>query len=459
MKNGTMTYQTVNPATGELLRTHETHTDAQAEQALERARRAFSAWRSETPARRADLLSRMADTLEKRAPDLARTAAREMGKPLAQGTAEVKKCAAACRYFAENAETLLRPRVLATDATESLVRHDPMGPILAIMPWNYPFWQFYRFAAPALAAGNTVLLKHAPNTPECALAIEQLVLESGFPEGVVQNLFLDNAQAARLIADDRLCGVTLTGSTRAGREVGRVAGRNLKPLVLELGGSDPFIIFEDADLEKTVRAAVEARCQNSGQSCIAAKRFLVHRSLYGAFSEAFVREMSARPTGDPQEPRVAMGPLARQDLRDKLAQQVRASLAAGAKALCGGQVPEGKGFFYPATVLVDVPEGSPAAHEELFGPVAPLFAFDTEEEAVEKANDTRYGLGTSLWTSDRERIQRLVPQLETGMIFVNGLVRSDPRLPFGGIKESGFGRELGDEGILEFVNTKSVWIR
>ena len=454
-----MTYQTINPATEELIETFENHTDSEAERALERASRVFRAWRATPVSRRVEILEKAADLLEGRATELARIMALEMGKPISQGEAEARKCALACRYYVSHAEKLLRPQPRESDASSSFVRYDPLGPTLAVMPWNFPFWQVFRFAAPSLAAGNAIILKHSRGTPRCGLAIEKLILDAGFPEGLVQNLFLNHGQTARLIADERLRGVSLTGSSRAGKEIARVTGRYLKPIVLELGGSDPFIVLEDANVQEAARVAVDARCLNSGQSCIAAKRFLVHRSLFNDFRDTFVTEMSARRVGDPMDRDVHIGPLARRDLREELATQVKQTLADGAKALCGGKPPSGKGFFYPPTVLVDVPDSSPAAEEELFGPVAPLMPFDEDQEAVEIANSSRYGLGASVWATDASRARELVSRLEVGMVFVNGMVKSDPRLPFGGVKDSGFGRELAREGIMEFVNAKTVWIR
>jgi succinate-semialdehyde dehydrogenase/glutarate-semialdehyde dehydrogenase len=452
-----VSYRTLNPATGELLESFPTAGDPDVERALRQSAAAFARWRATPLSERAQALLAAADRLERRSADLARSMAVEMGKPVTEGVAEARKCAWGCRYFAENAAALLAPQPRDSDGAEAHVRCDPLGPILAIMPWNFPFWQFFRFAAPALMAGNVALLKHAPNTPRCAIEIERLLLESGLPPGVVQNLRLTNEQAAAVIADRRTRGVTLTGSTRAGREVAAVAGRNLKPMVLELGGSDPFIVFEDADLGRAVQAAVAARCQNSGQSCIAAKRFLVQRQVFDAFRERFVTGMREQVMGDPTDAGVSLGPLARADLRERLARQVRESVAAGAKVLCGGEIPERAGFYYPATVLGEIVPGTPAADEELFGPVATLLPFAAEEDAVALANDGAYGLGASVWTSDLERARRLVPRIESGSVFVNGMVKSDPRLPFGGVKGSGFGRELGREGLLEFVNLKTVW--
>jgi succinate-semialdehyde dehydrogenase/glutarate-semialdehyde dehydrogenase len=454
-----MKYQTLNPATEELIETFEFATREGVEDALETSCRAFEAWRRRSFGERAVPMVRAAQLLEEQAGELARVMATEMGKPPAEGEAEARKCAWACRYYAEEAERFLADDPRASDASESWVRHDPLGPILAVMPWNFPFWQLYRFAAPALMAGNAVLLKHARCTPRCALEIERVMLEAGFPEGLVRNLFLDQDQVAAVIGDDRVRGVTLTGSTAAGSAVASAGGRHLKTMVMELGGSDPFVVTEDADLKEAVRVGVVARCQNTGQSCIAAKRFIVHRSLFDDFSRGFVAGLEARTMGDPIEPGVDIGPLAGRDARDGLAKQVGDSLAAGARALCGGAVPDRKGFFYPPTALVDIPEDSPAAKEELFGPVAVILPFDDDDEAIRIANATEFGLGASVWTRDPRRARRFAAELEAGAVFVNGMVKSDPRLPFGGVKASGFGRELSREGILEFVNRKTVWIK
>jgi len=454
-----MTYRTLNPATEELVESFPEASDEHVERAIVASGAAFADWRKTPLDQRSRLMLEAAEQLDGRAAELAGIMALEMGKPLAEGQAEASKCAWGCRYFAGAAGDLLSPRSCSSDGSEAFVRYDPLGPILAIMPWNYPFWQFFRFAAPTLMAGNTVLLKHSPNTPRCALTIESLMRDAGFPDGTVQSLFLTDDQAARVIRDDRVRGATLTGSTRAGRQVAGHGGEALKPMVMELGGSDPFIVFDDADIEEAARAGVAARCQNSGQSCIAAKRFLIHRSRYEEFAEQFVLGMQARVIGDPREPEVDTGPLARVDLRDKLAAQVEESLSAGAEARCGGMAHDGRGFFYNPTVLVNVEPGSPAATEELFGPVAALFPFRTEEQAIQLADSTCYGLGASVWTVDPERAQRVAAELDTGNVFVNGPVKSDPRLPFGGVKASGFGRELSREGMLSFVNTKTVWVR
>jgi len=464
-----MRYESIDPATGITLASYPTATAAEIEAAIADAWRAFETARLHGPETRAPLLRRLAELFERDAERLARTAAEEMGKPHAQGETEALKCALGCRWMAENGPALLAPQRREGDGREAPVREipvreisvrfDPLGPLLALMPWNFPFWQVLRFAAPALLAGNTVLLKHAPSTPACALALERLVREAGFEPGAFTSLFLSNAQAAEVLADPRVRGVTLTGSTRAGREVAAAAGRALKPVVLELGGSDPFVVFADAPLEATVSAAVEARCQNAGQSCIAAKRILVERSIVAPFTRAFVAAMQARRVGPPGDPATQVGPLARLDLRDTLARQVAASLALGARALTGGSVPPGPGAYYPPTVLVDVPPGAPAATEELFGPVAVLSSFEGEEQAVALANATPYGLGASVWTADLDRARRLAVRIEAGSVFVNGVVKSDPRLPFGGVKDSGFGRELGPEGLRAFTNVKTVWMQ
>jgi succinate-semialdehyde dehydrogenase/glutarate-semialdehyde dehydrogenase len=451
-------YRAVNPATEEELSRHPLAGEAEIERALASASEAFRSLKYQPAGDRARLVARIAELLDARSADLARTMALEMGKPLAQGEAEIRKCAWGSRYFAEHAEEFLAAEPRESDGAEAWVAFEPLGPILAIMPWNFPFWQFFRFAAPSLVAGNPVLLKHAPSTPACALAIERLVVDADAPVGAVRNLFLSNEQAARVIGDDRVAGVTLTGSSAAGRAVAQVAGRHVKRSVLELGGSDPFVVLDDADLDRAVPAAVEGRCQNSGQSCIAAKRILVDASIRDEFRERFVDAMRARVVGDPLDRAVDVGPLARQDLRERLERQVRETVAAGAEVLCGGERLPRRGWYYMPTVLARVPPGSPAADEELFGPVATFGTFGSDEEAVRLANASRFGLGASLWTRDTARARRIVPAIRAGAVFVNGLVKSDPRLPFGGIGESGFGRELGREGLLEFVNRKAVWI-
>lgn len=451
-------YRTLNPTSGELVESYDTHDDDAVERALEAAAAAFASWRRRPIAVRSDLLLKAADALEARAPELARLMALEMGKPLAQGEGEANKCAWVCRYYAEHGQEQLARRELSSDGSAAYARHDPLGPILAVMPWNFPFWQVFRFGAAALLAGNVVLMKHAPNTPGCALAIVELLAGAGAEPGVFQNLFLTNDQAARLITHPAVRGVTLTGSTRAGREVASTAGRSLKPMVLELGGSDPFIVLEDADLDAAAAAGTVSRCLNNGQSCIAAKRFLVARPVMEGFVERLTGEMAKQTVGDPREPGTAIGPLAREDLRAGLRSQVERSVEAGAEIAWSAPVVPEKGFFLAPAVLTGVQGEMPAAREELFGPVASVLSFKTEEEMLALANGTAYGLGASLWSSDRGRAERLAGEIEAGNVFVNGMVKSDPRLPFGGVKDSGFGRELAADGILEFVNTKTVWI-
>jgi succinate-semialdehyde dehydrogenase/glutarate-semialdehyde dehydrogenase len=407
---------------------------------------------------RAAFLGRLAEALEGEAPALAETMAIEMGKPFAQGVAEARKCAWVCRHYAEHGAAMLAPERRESDGARAEVRYEPLGVVLAIMPWNFPLWQLVRFAAPAWTAGNAVLLKHAPNTPRCALALERLAAAASGDADLLVNLFLSNEQVAELLGRSEVAAVTLTGSSRAGRAVGALAGGNLKPSVLELGGSDPFVVLDDADLSRAVQVGVAARCQNSGQSCIAAKRFLVQAAVYDRFRELFVATMEAQRVGDPRVEGTAIGPLARLDLRDLLVAQVADALAHGARLLCGGSVPDGPGFFYPPTVLEGVPPAARAFREELFGPVACLYRFESDDEAIALANGTEYGLGASVWTADPARAERFVRAIEAGSVFVNGMVKSDPRLPFGGVKASGYGRELGVEGARAFVNVKTVWV-
>ncbi|MCB1043770.1 MAG: NAD-dependent succinate-semialdehyde dehydrogenase [Acidobacteria bacterium] len=452
----TSTYRSLNPTTEKLVKEFPCHSDPQLEATLARAHQAFLTWRHERLGTRTQALLAIAQDLESHAEDLAALMASEMGKPLSEGIAEAKKCAWVCRFYAEQAADFLATEPLESDGSAAYARKDPLGTILAIMPWNFPFWQVFRCAAPALAAGNTVILKHAPNTPQCALAIENLG-KRHLPKGVFQNLFLSNQQASLLIADPRIRGVSLTGSTRAGQEIGAQAGRALKPMVLELGGSDPFIVFDDADMEQAVKIGTFSRCLNSGQSCIAAKRFLVAASAYAEFTERLTQAMTELTIGDPLEG-CNMGPLARADLRDQLVHQVDEAQKHG--ALIQGQtqhVPE-VGYFHPAIVLSGHSHLSVPAQQEFFGPVAQVFSFTDEQNAVELANCTSFGLGASVWTRDLSRIEWLAPRLDSGSIFVNGLVKSDPRLPFGGTKQSGFGRELAAEGLFEFINLKTVWI-
>ncbi len=454
-----MTLQSVDPATGRVIQEYEETTREELEHLLERAAEAFGRWRTTPLAERVAVLSRAARLLRERAGKYGRLMAREMGKPLAQGVAETEKCAWVCDYYAEHAEEFLAPEQVATDASRSYVAFQPLGPILAVMPWNFPFWQVFRFAAPALAAGNVAVLKHASNVSGCALAIRDLFAEAGLPEGVFSVVLLPGRKVLDLVADRRIAAVTLTGSTPAGRAVAAAAGEALKKTVLELGGSDPYVILEDADLELAAEICVASRLINSGQSCIAAKRFVVVEAVYEEFLERFVEGMRAARMGHPLEEGTMVGPLARLDLREELHAQVERSVAAGARLALGGRMPEGPGAYYPPTVLAEVPLGAAAAVEETFGPVAAVFRVADEEEALAVANGTSYGLGAAVFSRDPERAERFALRLEAGSCFVNGLVKSDPRLPFGGIKESGYGRELSVFGIREFLNIKAVWIR
>jgi succinate-semialdehyde dehydrogenase/glutarate-semialdehyde dehydrogenase len=451
--------KSINPTTEQVIAEYPDHSPAQVEQLLEQAERAFTQWRTKSFEERGDLLRRVGELLLEQKPDLSTLMTREMGKTIAGAEAEIEKCASACDYFANHAHRLLAIEEVPTDATRSYVRFDPLGPILAIMPWNFPFWQVFRFAAPSLMAGNVAVLKHAWNVPGCGLAIERIFREAGFPPGVFTNLLLDNQAAEALIAHPRIRAVTLTGSERAGKAVGSAAGRVLKKSVLELGGSDPFIVCPDVDIPATASAAAAARCINAGQSCIAAKRFLVHESIADRFERAFADRMSSLKLGDPLDRNTEIGPLARADLRDSLDNQVKKTLAAGARLLCGGKKPPMRGFFYPPTVLADVRPGMIAFDEETFGPVAAVTRVKNMDEAVELANRSRFGLGATIWTKDIALAERLAAQIESGSVFINGAVKSDSRLPFGGIKNSGYGRELAEVGIREFVNIKTVWIK
>jgi len=452
-----MKYVTIDPHTGEELRSFPTATAEEVAAALERSEVAFREWRRSQFVLRSEILRRAARLLRDGAPAHARLIAEEMGKPVASGRAEAEKCAWVCEYYAQHAEAMLAVEAAQTEARLSYVAYRPLGPIFAIMPWNYPFWQVFRFAAPALMAGNTVVLKHAPNVPECARALERLLLDAGLPDGCFQSLFLTNAQAGAVIRNRRVRGVTLTGSVRAGKAVARQAGAAIKKTVLELGGSDPYLVLEDADVEEAASMCVRSRLSNSGQSCIAAKRLIVVEPVRKAFTEAVVERMRQAKVGNPLEEGTEVGPLAREDLRAALHAQVTGSIAKGARLLLGGQIPAGRGWYYPTTVLEDVRKGTPAYKEELFGPVASILAARDRAHAIRLANDTSFGLGAAVFTADvveGERIAR--EELNAGCCFVNSFVRSDPRLPFGGIMDSGYGRELGWQGIHEFVNAKMV---
>ena len=453
-----MPIQTINPATGEVLETFDALTPAQIEEKLAKADAAFRAHRKTSWDQRRQWMTRAAEILEGEKRELGRLMTTEMGKTLKAAVAEAEKCAWACRYYVENAERFMADEPVETSAARSLVRYQPLGPVLAVMPWNFPFWQVFRFAAPALMAGNVGLLKHASNVPRCALKIEEIFLRAGFPEGVFQTLLVGSDAVAGILDDPRVKAATLTGSTPAGSSVAERAGCNLKPTVLELGGSDPFIILPSADLDAAATTAAKARCINNGQSCIAAKRFIVHEDVADAFTEKFVRAMAAQTVGDPMDDATDIGPLATESIRDEVAEQVRKSVEMGARVLTGGERPEGRGWFYPPTVLTDIPKDSPAYTEEVFGPVALLHRVKDHDEAIRLANDTQFGLGSSVWTRDEADVRRFTDEIEAGMVFVNAMVASDPRLPFGGVKNSGYGRELSALGIREFVNIKSVWI-
>ncbi|MGH7398037.1 MAG: NAD-dependent succinate-semialdehyde dehydrogenase [Candidatus Rokuibacteriota bacterium] len=453
-----MAIQSVNPATGVIIETLEASSKPQIEQALARAHAAFLEWRARPVGDRAALMGAAARELRSGKAEYALTMTREMGKPITQGEAEVEKCAGTCDYYAEHAESFLAPHARETDAARSYIRFDPLGVVLAVMPWNFPFWQVFRFAAPALMAGNAAVLKHASNVPRCALQIEDVFRRAGFPDGLFRSVLTGSEGVTEMIGDPRIVAVTLTGSERAGMAVAQQAGRALKKTVLELGGSDPFIVLGDADVDAAARAAAEARLINSGQSCIAAKRFIVVEPVADRFLERLRSELAARRMGDPTARDTQVGPQARVDLRDQLHEQVAESIKRGARRVLGGEVPAGKGAFYPPTLLVSVEKGMPAFDEETFGPVAAVVTAKDEPDAIDLANDSPYGLGAALWTRDRSRAERLAAQIEAGAVFVNGVVKSDPRLPFGGIKRSGYGRELSEYGIREFTNIKSVWI-
>jgi succinate-semialdehyde dehydrogenase/glutarate-semialdehyde dehydrogenase len=447
----------VNPSTGEIGRQFAELTDAELDQKLDRAVAAFHGFRRSSLADRAKLLLRAATILEDEKDALGRVMALEMGKIVQAGRDEAVKCAWGCRFYAEQAAAMLATERVATSAgVDSSVHYEPLGAILAIMPWNFPFWQVFRVAAPALMAGNVVLLKHASNVPQCALLIEDLLGRAGFPPGVFQTLLAEVPRVPGLIADPRVAAVSLTGPELAGEDVGSQAGRHLKKAVLELGGSDAFIVMPSADLDAAVATGVKSRVINNGQSCIAAKRFIVAEAVADAFSERFVARMQALRVGDPLDPATEVGPLARASGRDTLQDQVTRSVAAGATLLTGGAPIPGPGYFYPPTVLTDVPPGTPAYADELFGPVAAIFRVPDVAAAIALANDTRFGLGCSVWTTDAAERDRFVEDVDVGQVFVNSMVASDPRLPFGGTKRSGYGRELGAWGIREFVNVKTV---
>ena len=451
-------FRSINPATEEELAVFVGTTESDVASALERSRDAFDGWRRKTAAERARVVGVAAGVLRTNAERLASLMTAEMGKPIAEARAEIEKCAWGCDYYAEHGPTLLETSVRASNATRSYVQFAPLGPVLAIMPWNFPFWQVFRFAAPALTAGNVGILKHASNVPQCARACEEVFREAGAPVGVFQNLMIRGSQASELIADPAVAAVTLTGSERAGRAVAEAAGRAIKKSVLELGGSDAFIVLADADVENAARTAVRSRYQNAGQSCIAAKRFIVVRDVFRAFRDRFVELVAGLEVGNPADADTDIGPLARDDLRQTLEKQLTKSVAAGADILLGGRRRPGQGYFFEPTVVAGVTSVMPLFREEVFGPAAALIEVADREAALKAANDSTYGLGASLWTSDVDAACEMAPRIEAGQVFINGMVASDPRLPFGGVKRSGYGRELSDFGIREFVNVQTVWI-
>lgn len=456
-----MAIATINPATGETVQEFEPLTDEAVAQKLDLAQRTFEHYRHTSFAQRATWLNAAADVLTDNKEAFGRIMTLEMGKPIAASITEVEKCAWVCRYYAEHAAEFLQDVAIGTDASRSFVRYQPMGAILAVMPWNFPFWQVFRFAAPALMAGNVGILKHASNVPQSALAIEEILLKGGFPEGAFQTLLIGADKVAQLIADDRVKAATLTGSEAAGASLSSAAGKQIKKTVLELGGSDPFIVMASADLEAAVSTAATARMLNNGQSCIAAKRFIVQESIADAFAEKMTAKFAALKIGDPMQPEVQVGPLATPTILKELDAQVQACVQQGATVLIGGSplstMPSGN--YYPPTILTDLPPGCPAYQEEFFGPVALLFRVADLDAAIQLANSTCFGLGASAWTQIESESDRFVNELEAGAVFINGLVKSDPRMPFGGIKRSGYGRELGAEGIREFVNLKTVWVK
>ena len=449
---------TTDPSTGTTLESFESFTAFRLEATLERARTAFHDWRSSSSDERATKLRAAAQILRRRKTELADIATREMGKPIVEAEAEVDKCAKACDFYAEHAPGFLADETVRSNATESYVAFRPLGPVLAVMPWNYPFWQVFRFAAPALMAGNVGVLKHASNVTRTSLEIERVLREAGFPEGTFASVIVPGKDVEKMIDDPRIAAVTLTGSEQTGISVAGAAGRNLKKTVLELGGSDAFIVLADADLDAAAKMAVKSRFQNSGQSCIAAKRFIVEDAVYEAFSERFTAETKKLVIGDPRERTTTMGPMARHDLRDTLAGLIEETVRRGGRLALGGHEAKRDGFYFEPTVVLDVTPGMPMFDEETFGPAAAIIRAKNADDAVKLANDSRYGLGGNLWTRDLDRAKTIAARLESGGVFINGMTASDPRLPFGGVKHSGYGRELSWFGIREFTNIQTVWI-
>ncbi len=449
------TVQTLNPATGEILKIYTLLSESEITKKIENSQNAFQDWKKTSFAERSELFRKLSILLKTQEQELATLMTQEMGKPITQGKSEIEKCAWLCDFYAEKAEEFLSPVSKQSDGSEAYIRYDPLGVILAVMPWNFPFWQVFRFAVPSLMAGNVGILKHSSNSFGCGEAMESLFLEAGFPKNVFQNFLISGKQVKQVLENDYVKAATLTGSEAAGSSVAEIAGKNIKKTVLELGGSDPFIVLKDANIQRAVKTAVKARTQNSGQSCIAAKRFIIVKEVYEEFVEEFKNEMAKLKMGDPMDEKTDVGCQAREDLAKELEKQVKKSVEKGAKIILGGKR---NGAFYEPTILVNVKEGMPAFDEELFGPIASVIKAENENHAIELANNSEFGLGSSLWTNDMGNARKLASQIESGSIFINGMVKSDPRLPFGGIKKSGYGRELAVNGIHEFVNIKTVWI-
>ncbi|MEQ9219984.1 MAG: NAD-dependent succinate-semialdehyde dehydrogenase [Cyclobacteriaceae bacterium] len=453
------TFETINPATEEQLNTYEYYQDSKISHTIDHAHHCWLEWKETSFTERSVLFRKLKDLLEKKKDQLAEEITLEMGKPLDQSVAEIEKCAWVCEYYATNAEAFLQKEVIKSDASKSYVRYDPLGVVLAVMPWNFPYWQVFRFAAPALMAGNACILKHSPNTTACALSIQRIFEEAGFPIYLFNTIIADIPQIEPIVANKKIAAVTLTGSTRAGKSLAALAGKYLKKTVLELGGSDPYLILADADLNLAAETCVTGRLINSGQSCIAAKRFIVVSAIKKPFVEKVKKLMEAKVIGNPTADETDIGPMARKDLMQSLADQVDQSVKEGAEIVLGGKIDQGRGYYYPPTILANVKPGMPAYDEELFGPVASIIEVKDDEEAIKVANDTIYGLGSAIFTRDLAKAEIMASKIQAGSTFINAFVKSDPRLPFGGIKESGYGRELSFIGIKEFVNAKTVYIR
>ena len=454
-----MAIQSINPSTNEIIKTFEELQPKRVADIIEDTQEAFLDWRTKSIKYRSELMSNAVDVLRKNKNKYAEIMTLEMGKPISQSIAEIEKCAWVCEYYAENTDDFLKRELIETDASKSFVQFDPLGIVLAVMPWNFPFWQVFRFAAPALMAGNTALLKHASNVPQCAIAIEEVFNEAGFPKNVFSTLLIGSNQVDNILSNTRVKAATLTGSEPAGRSIASTSGKMLKKTVMELGGSDPFIILKDADIEEAVKVGVTARVLNNGQSCIAAKRFIMVDEIADEYEKRYVEKMKSLVVGDPMDMRTELGPLAREDLLEELDWQVQESVKQGAEILTGGKRADRQGAFYLPTVISNIKKGMLAYTDELFGPVAIMIRAKDENEAIQIANDTSFGLGASVWTNDIERAMKLTKQIDSGSVFIGGMVKSDPRLPFGGIKTSGYGRELSHYGIKEFVNIKTVWIK